>query len=405
METLRSIPVVGGTAAVVIYVALAVCVVVVAVLVGRRRLRWAVLGAAALMGVVVFALTVWPKPFPDSIPLRVYASWAVGVFAVVAAIVGRRRLLLAVVAVPAVVFAFLGTNLQYQQYPTLGSFHPVRVTVAMSLEQFERTDTAPQLHGREVGALVTVPAPPERDAVVYVPPAYWHGATLPVLVLMSGSPGSPMGWFTDGQAAETADAYQQEHGGISPIVVSVDATGSATGNPACVDGPDAAMHTYLSSDIPALLKDTFRVNPDQSTWTIGGLSYGGTCSLQVVTNSPEAYGSFLDFSGEPEPSLGNHDKTVNELFGGDEDAFKAINPADLLANAKGADTYRGIAGRFVAGENDKMASTALPHLNDLARAAGMDTTYTELPGAHSYQVWRVALRENFEFVAHRGGLK
>ena len=214
-----------------------------------------------------------------------------------------------------------------------------------------------------------------------------------------------MGWFTDGQAAETADAYQQEHGGVSPIVVSVDATGSATGNPACVDGPDAAMHTYLSSDIPALLKDTFRVNPDQSTWTIGGLSYGGTCSLQVVTNSPEAYGSFLDFSGEPEPSLGNHDKTVNELFGGDEDAFKAINPADLLANAKGTDTYRGIAGRFVAGESDKMASTALPHLNDLARAAGMDTTYTELPGAHSYQVWRVALRENFEFVAHRGGLK
>ena len=35
----------------------------------------------------------------------------------------------------------------------------------------------------------------------------------------------------------------------------------------------------------------------------------------------------------------------------------------------------------------------------------MRTEYTTLPGAHSYQVWRAALRDNFEFAAKRGGLE
>lgn len=399
---------VGHDAAAVIYCLLGLAVVAVLGLMGPRlRTLWAALATAAVMAVVVFYLSVWPKPFPDGIPVAVYSSWAVGVFAVMGVVFAKRwrRLALAAVAVPAVALAYLGTNLEYQQYPTVGSFRPVPVSVNMTLEQFEQSTSAPTLNGREVGALVTVPAAPMRDAVAYVPPAYWHGATLPVMVLLSGSPGTPMGWFTDGQATQTADDFQQGHDGASPIVVGVDGTGSTTGNPACVDGPDLKMQTYLAEDIPALLKDTFRVNPDQSTWTIGGLSYGGTCSLQVVTNNPHAYGTFLDFSGEPEPTVGTHEKTVDELFGGDEDAFLAVNPSTLLARAAGSDTYRGIAGRFVAGERDPMSSAALPHLNHLAQAAGMRTTYTALPGGHSYQVWRVALRENFDFAAQRGGIR
>ena len=73
--------------------------------------------------------------------------------------------------------------------------------------------------------------------------------------------------------------------------------------------------------------------------------------------------------------------------------------------AQGTDKYMHIAGRFVAGASDPMASKALPHLNELARKAGMSTTYVELPGGHSYQVWRVALRDTFDFAAERGGIE
>ena len=413
---------VGAPAAVTIGVVLAACVFAAVWLVGGVRAGAKRLGAAAVLtalvvGAGVFGLTVWPKPFPDVVPWWIYLGAGAAVFVAACALlawlpcrvfgpwpVWPARVALTLLVIPALFLGYLCVNLEYQQYPTVGSFKRAPVAVPMTLEQFQQREQAPTLDGREVGALVTVPASPMRDAYAYVPPAYWHGATLPVLVLLSGSPGSPMGWFTDGQADDTADVYQAEHGGASPIVVGVDGTGSTTGNPACVDGPQLQMQTYLAEDIPALIKDTFRVNPDQHTWTIGGLSYGGTCSLQVVANAPESYGTFLDFSGEPEPSLGSHDKTVNELFDGDEEAFRAVNPASLLAEAAGSDTYKGIAGRFVSGERDPMATKALPHLNFLAKHAGMDTEYTTLPGAHSYQVWRAALRDNFEFAAKRGGL-
>ena len=420
---LSSLPVVGTPAATAIAAALLACAVAAVQLaggprIGRRRLVVAVALALAAVGTCVFSLTVWPKPFPDVVPWWVYAGAGTGVFVAVCAglswlplrALGRRlqlwrKVVLTLIVLPALILGYLCINLEYQQYPTIGAFRRTPVAVQMTLEEFQQRDHAPTLDGREVGALVTVPAAPMRDAYAYVPPAYWQGATLPVMVLLSGSPGSPMGWFTDGQADDTADAYQAEHGGASPIVVGVDGTGSTTGNPACVDGPQLQMQTYLAEDIPVLIKETFRVNQDQHTWTIGGLSYGGTCSLQVVANAPESYGTFLDFSGEPEPSLGSHDKTVNELFDGDEEAFRAVNPASLLAEAAGSDTYEGIAGRFVSGERDPMATKALPHLNYLAQQAGMRTEYTTLPGAHSYQVWRAALRDNFEFAAKRGGLE
>lgn len=404
MESIRSISLVSPVAAGVIYV-LAASLALAALGRPNRRALWA--GCATLIVVLaaVVYLAVWPKPFPDAIPWTIYACGAAAVFVFAsAALQPGRRLALATAGVPALACAYLAANLVYQQYPTVGSLKPVPVTAPLTLAQFSAAVAPPTLNGREVGALVTVPAPPLRDAVAFVPPAYWRGETLPVLVLLSGSPGKPVDWFTDGQAAQALDDFQAAHDGRAPLVVSVDPLGSETGNPACADGPDLKLQTYLGEEIPELMKDTFHVNKDQSTWTIGGLSYGGTCALQVITNNPRAYGSFLDFSGEPEPTVGDHRTTVDEIFGGSEEAFQAANPETLLRQAAGTDTYRGIAGRFIAGDDDAMSTAALPHLNDLARAAGMDTTYDTRPGGHSYAVWRAALRDTLDFVASRGGI-
>lgn len=407
MDSLRSISLVSTEAAVVIYALTAVVAAGAAQLLRpTRRIGWALTGAVATLDAAIFALTIWPKPFPDAVPFSIYACGTAAAFVTFAALMGRgRRVVLAVLAVIAVACAYLSTNLVYQQSPTIGSLNRDPVAKSMSLAEFQATTQAPRRDGREVGALVTMPAPPMRDAVVYVPPAYFEGATLPVIVLLSGSPGNPAGWFSDGQADRALDDFQAGHDGKASIVVSADATGSTTGNPGCVDGPNYQVQTYLDTELPELIKQTLRVDPDQHHWSIGGLSYGGTCSLQVVANNPDAYGTFLDISGEPEPSLGSHSKTVDELFGGDEDAFQDVNAATLLSRAAGTGKYKAIAGRFYAGKRDAMSSKALPHLNDLARAAGMQTTYTELPGAHSYAVWRVALRQSLDFLAERGRIK
>lgn len=387
-----------------IFIAVIAVVTTLVALLGKPR--WYPLIGSALTGVIVWLVLekLW-HPFPDKVPAVVYVAGSAAVFVLVCAIV-QRRWLVGILAIIALVNAGAVANVIYQQYPTLRSLNPIPVTVEMTYDQFRNQQAAPTVNDREVGALVTVPMHTPgfaaRDAMAYVPPAYWSkpDRELPVLVLLAGNPGKPAQWFGAGEASQTADDYQSTHDGLSPIVISVDATGSLTGNPGCVDGPKDKVDTYLSSEVPQMVKEKFRVVADQSRWTIGGLSYGGTCALQIVTNHPESYGSFLDFSGQAEPSLGTRQQTIDTLFGGDEAAFDAVNPATLLANNR----YPTTQGRFVAGEDDPSAEEALQHLNDLAQKAGMTTTYETVPGGHSYQVWRVALVETFEWAAQRGGL-
>ncbi|KQB83808.1 alpha/beta hydrolase [Corynebacterium oculi] len=382
-----------GAAAQAVIVASWACGVVLAAW-GKYRLRAA--GAAGAITVAIWwVLEVAWRPFPDRVDWRVYL---VGMGVIFSLICLMQRRAVVIISVVLTTFATLGTlNLVFQEYPTVRSFDPTPVAVDMPYAQFQASSQPPRLDGREVGALVTVDLPGSgfqpRSAVAYVPPAYWRGAKLPVMVLMAGNPGSPDQWFHNGEAAQTADAYQERHGGVAPIVVSVDATGSFTGNPLCTDGPEQKVMTYLTQDVPAGIHRLFRAEEDQSRWIIGGLSYGGTCALQVVTNHPEAYGTFLNFSGQAEPTMGDHGQTVERFFGGEESAFAAQNPADLLASR----AYPHTRGRFVAGERDAESVAALTHLNDLARASGMDTRMLTVPGGHSFEVWRVALAETFDW--------
>ncbi|MFP7366444.1 alpha/beta hydrolase-fold protein [Corynebacterium callunae] len=426
MNEWRTISLTNATATTVILALIALTFVIAAsgLFKARRRKRTLMaLGSALIVvaGAWLLVEKLW-KPFPDATPLVIYAACVLPVWTLLSVFLQRgQRILFACLTVISLLTAGAVGNLIYQSYPTLGSFNPQPTNVAMTYEQFSQLTappTLPENPEQQVGALVTVSLDgtesgltsgfDARDAYAYIPPAYWTHPEiqLPVIVLLAGNPGEPAQWFSSGDASTTADNYQATHDGISPIVISVDGTGSFAGNPACVDGPDLKVMTYLSQDVPTLIKENFRVNQNKSTWTIGGLSYGGTCAFQIATNYPTAYGSFLDFSGQAEPTLGTRADTVTKLFDGDESAFIAVNPADLLTSAtsSGDKRYAHLSGKFIAGASDKEAMKALQNLNDLATQAGMSTSFDSVPGGHSFQVWRVALADSFEWAAQRGGL-
>ena len=94
-----------------------------------------------------------------------------------------------------------------------------------------------------------------RDAQVYLPPAYFAHPRpkLPVVVLVSGVPGSPEQWFAEGRAGQTLDAFAEGHRGLAPITVAVDANGATFKDTLCVDSPatgDKVM-TCPAEDVPA----------------------------------------------------------------------------------------------------------------------------------------------------------
>lgn len=380
---------------------------------GQRRLIFAV--ASAVIVVIACAVAFIWRPYEGEVPWYVYVTGAIFLLTIAAVVVDKGVRLRASSAVLCAAVAFAGAaNVGFQMYPTVRSLHPVPAAERMSLAQFKSSTLPPKIGERTVGALVSFHLAGVssgfngRDAVAFIPPSYWTQPrkALPVIVLMAGNPGEPMNWFANGEAGEIADTYQAAHGGVSPLVVSVDATGSYAGNPICVDGPELKVQTYIANDVPSQIKATFRVDPNTQHWTIGGLSYGGTCALQVITNAPDVYGSFLNFSGQEEPTLGKHDETVAAFFGGDEAAFNAVDPAHLLQRAidNKDPRYQHIAGHFISGKHDPEAVAALKHLNDLAQRAGMDTQYSEVPGGHDFEAWRTALTNTFEWAATRGGL-
>src|SRR3954469_13377515 len=80
---------------------------------------------------------------------------------------------------------------------------------------------------------------------------------LPVLMLISGTPGVPFDWLRGGGALALANAWAISHGGDAPIMVLPDANGSSWGDTECVDGPRGRAETYLTVDVPAFLRARF----------------------------------------------------------------------------------------------------------------------------------------------------
>ncbi|MBY6410142.1 esterase [Rhodococcus sp. BP-252] len=401
--------------------------------VSKRRwyvLRALPIGATAafVIGVVLYYVVekVW-RPFPDPIETEIYVWIGIGLAAVLLVVprtIAARGVLAKAASVIAAVLVVLAAsahvNLVFSAYPTVGTLFGVedvdRISIADIPGPQEQVVSGnptsdawqPPSSMPSAGKLTSVTIPPTassfsaRQAEIYLPPSYFANPRplLPVLVLLAGQPGEPDDWLKGGKLAETMDAFARDHGGLAPVVVVADATGSTLANPLCVDSPLGNVATYLSQDVPAWIKQNLQVSTDPRSWIIGGLSYGGTCSIQMATNHPDVYPTFLDLSGQVEPTLGDRTRTVDEAFGGNDAAFVAVNPLDLLKSEQ----FPNSGGAFVVGADDNDYKPGQQTMYQAAKAAGMDVRYDEVPGGHSFAVWSQGLELELPWLMKRVGL-
>lgn len=393
----------------------------------RRHRRWplAWLVTVAVAVAAVLVEKVW-QPFPDSLPAAVYLWSGAAVLAgglIVARWFVRNRdrsrplvaCLLAAAAAAVLLCAAGGINAVYDEYPTVGAvlgrdeYRTVPFDAALA-PQPAHGESVPLAGGvPRTGAVTETAIPgtvsrfPARQARIYLPPAYFAEPRpeLPVLVLLAGQPGGTDDWLVGGKLTETMDAYAAGHRGRAPVVVLADGTGGWFDDPLCVDSHLGNVATYLSIDVPAWVRTHLQVDPNPREWAVGGLSYGGTCALQLATTRPDLYPTFLDMSGQAEPILEDKAATIRDVFGGDPEAFARDNPADLLTRNR----YPDSAGAFVVGLDDSDSRPALEQLTPMARTAGMDVHLTEVPGGHSFAVWSAALEKEMPWLGRRLGLE
>jgi S-formylglutathione hydrolase FrmB len=196
------------------------------------------------------------------------------------------------------------------------------------------------------------------------------------------------------------DSYAASHKGLAPIVVMPDNIGSNFANPLCADTKYGNAETYLSVDVPAWIKASLQAAEGPAHWAIAGLSNGGTCSLQMATRHPELYGRFIDISGEYEPLDDSREETVGKYFNGDNEAYSRISPVEIMKQRR----FEQTAGRIVVGKGDRTYNGQLRRVLEACTAAGMDMSFLELPGGHTWQVWAPGLRDSLGWLAAKTGL-
>lgn len=398
-----------------------------------RRVPRAVLVALLVpVATAVVVDRVW-RPFPDPLPVDalVYLGVATLALALLALrLTGGRRpgtgavgrgLGLGLAAAAIVAAAASGVNRHYGQFPTVGAALGVPLANQADLADLAPPDgvlAAP--HGvplqsvwvapsgmPEHGRIAEVPIPGVRSgfvarpALVYLPPAYLAATrpALPVLVLLGGQPGAPRDWFDGGRLAQRMDAYAAAHAGLAPVVVVVDQLGSTMANPLCVDSRLGNVATYTDVDVPAWIRGRLHVDPDPRSWAVGGFSNGGTCALQASVRSSAVYPTFVDISGQDEPSLGSRSATVRAVFAGDAAAFRAVNPLDQVVR-----TRPDIAGMLVAGAQDTQYRPQAEHVRRTLLDAGVPVEFALLPGGHTWKVWGPGLDAALPWLGSRIGL-
>ena len=119
-----------------------------------------------------------------------------------------------------------------------------------------------------------------RKALVYLPPAALvtakHKPALPVILMMSGQPGSPGRVFAAGGIQTMMDDYAQHHDGLAPIVIAADQLGDDSHNTLCVDSPVYGKAlTYLTKDVVDWVKTNLPAARQAQDWAIAGFSQGG----------------------------------------------------------------------------------------------------------------------------------
>lgn len=405
MEGLLTLPIIDSPAMWIVY---GVAAVLLVTLLCRRptakRVRRALIGilVGAAVGAAAYLVSNVVDAFGVDLPVEV-GVWAAAAFAGVGlAIVSLwdshvwRKIVAALSIVWFVVTAVIGINAFYGLNPNVGTLFGVVASAPIGLPALidDRDAPAQPIHTTwtppgdmpEVGQRGTQAIPGTvsgfvaRDASVYLPPAALvkDPPALPVVIMMMGYTGNPDGTII----SNVLDGFAAKHDGLAPIVIVADQLGGdGSRDPACADSPTFGnAETYVTTDVVNWARANLNVIDDPDYWTIAGYSNGGGCAAKYAAKYPQTFQNVIDVSGEEFPGSEDPDAVVTDVYGGDEAAFEASKPINIMKAAP-AGTYRGMTGIFSAGSEDPSFLAAARAVSTEAQTVGMDVTLFEVDGA------------------------
>ena len=338
---------------------------------------------------------------------------------------GVLRAIAVILVVCAVFSTATGIDQAYGEYATIGSlFGQDAYNEADLTGMAKRNDLISVTQWRQEaadGSISDIPAHGEvskvnipattshfeaRQALVYLPPAALatakHKPALPVILMMSGQPGSPGRVFAAGGIQTMMDDYAQHHDGLAPIVIAADQLGDDSHNTLCVDSPVYGKAlTYLTKDVVDWVKTNLPAAQQAQDWAIAGFSQGATCSLQIGANHPDLFGTIIPTGSELKPTNGSESSMISRFFHGDRTAYEKQIPINAIRNHAPSNQTLVIG----AGEHDHESVRNVELIAPVAQQEGMHVTAVEsLGNAHDWHAVQDTLRYGLVVFGYNTGL-
>ena len=331
----------------------------------------------------------------------------------------------AILTVFAILAAAIGIDQSYGEYATIGSLfgedsysqadltglakRKDLITVAQWRKQ-AANGTIRNIPANGTVNKIDIPATKSqfeaRKALVYLPPAALADSkrkpALPVVLMLSGQPGSPGRVFQAGGIQTMMDGYAKTHDGLAPIVIAADQLGADSHNTLCVDSKVYGNAlTYLTQDVVDWVKTNLPAAQDAKDWAIAGFSQGATCSLQIGVNHPDLFGTMIPTDSEIKPTNGSRQEMIDRFFDGDTTAYENQVPVNAIRNH--APTHQMLI--IGAGEKDTTSIRNVKTIAPVAAKAGMRVAAVESSGnAHDWHAVQDVLRYGLAVFGHDTGL-
>ena len=265
----------------------------------------------------------------------------------------------------------------------------------------ETSDVEPGSGGAGQLSTMTVVAPTlghdgkggRGDVSYWLPRGCEKESDLPVVVLLHGVFGSHWAWANKAGAHVTAQRLI-DAGEIAPCVLAMPSDGlvgegsgyvNHPGGPRCAD--------WIADDVPDALRAVVPQVGEGSCFYIAGLSMGGFGAKRLGAARPDRFAAFAGLSSLThldQMAWCTHDAT--RFIGWDKTEASLVETLTRQRGKHGP--FRFDCGRddYLIEENRKLHA----QLN----AAGIEHTYEEFAGEHTWDYWRGHLAEALRFFDH-----
>ncbi|NLI54913.1 MAG: esterase family protein [Clostridiales bacterium] len=213
-----------------------------------------------------------------------------------------------------------------------------------------------------------------------------------VLILLHGVSDNASGWARRSQADYFADKY-----GIAVFIPEVQRSFYQDMR------YGGAYYTYISDELPNLIKTMFLVSHRREDWTVAGLSMGGYGSMRVAFGRSDIFGYCGAFSAGCDirwivenreimngtGDIGNN--FPNELAATIGTDYQLPEDSDLYQLVSKVAKAEAKPALYLACGTEDIIYQMNVKFKNFCQTLPLDFKYEEWPGVHDWDFWNVAL--------------